>query len=384
MLRVPRLRRLPRREARNHLVERDVAQHRARAFGSFTVLDRLREADGRIGFEPPTQRRQSRIGRGIDRFMELGPAGDADQNGVGQRRPIADEERRVADHRFQLGMTVGDRRAAEVAQGPAIGRISVLHLQRGPQGTEGAGEAGIEEAHELMHAIGFRSGAVEAQAPLDVARFQPAGDGQRLGDRPAVVGDQDRRLAPVVEPAIGVALHVRQHVDAAQAIGLAQPFEGGDKAHRAAERKAVDEDRFHVSLREGASGLEPSDPPTHVNYAQFCNQDLLMKDVVSRCPIEEVMRLLSGRWPTLLLYYLKDGTKRFSDLKRDNPTLSHRMLALELRKLEGAGVIRRTARPGYPLRVEYDLMPAGLRLVPLIDALGDWWEELQPAKSEAA
>ena len=109
-----------------------------------------------------------------------------------------------------------------------------------------------------------------------------------------------------------------------------------------------------------------------------------MKDVVSRCPIEEVMRLLSGRWPTLLLYYLKDGTKRFSDLKRDNPTLSHRMLALELRKLEGAGVIRRTARPGYPLRVEYDLTPAGLRLVPLIDALGDWWEELQPAKSQAA
>jgi DNA-binding HxlR family transcriptional regulator len=108
-----------------------------------------------------------------------------------------------------------------------------------------------------------------------------------------------------------------------------------------------------------------------------------MKDVVSRCPIEEVMRLLSGRWPTLLLYFLKDGTKRFSDLKRDNPTLSHRMLALELRKLERAGVIRRTARAGYPLRVEYDLTPAGLRLVPLIDALGDWWEELQPAKSEA-
>jgi DNA-binding HxlR family transcriptional regulator len=109
-----------------------------------------------------------------------------------------------------------------------------------------------------------------------------------------------------------------------------------------------------------------------------------MKDVVSRCPIEEAMRLLSGRWPTLLLYYLKDGTKRFSDLRRDNPTLSHRMLTLELRKLEAAGVIRRTARPGYPLRVEYDLTPAGRRLAPLIDALGDWWVELQPAKCEAA
>ncbi|TIP74698.1 MAG: transcriptional regulator, partial [Mesorhizobium sp.] len=26
-----------------------------------------------------------------------------------------------------------------------------------------------------------------------------------------------------------------------------------------------------------------------------------MKDVVSSCPIEEAMRVLSGRWPTLLL-----------------------------------------------------------------------------------
>ena len=100
-----------------------------------------------------------------------------------------------------------------------------------------------------------------------------------------------------------------------------------------------------------------------------------MKDVVSQCPIEETMRVLSGRWPTLLLYYLKDGTKRFSDLQRDNPTLSHRMLALELRKLEKAGIVRRTAFSGYPLRVDYDLTASGHALVPLIDALGDWWEE---------
>ena len=100
-----------------------------------------------------------------------------------------------------------------------------------------------------------------------------------------------------------------------------------------------------------------------------------MKDLVSRCPIEEVMQVLSGRWPTLLVYYLKDGTKRFSDLRRDNPTISHKMLTLELRKLEDAGVVLRTEFEGYPLRVEYDLTPAGNRLVPLIDALSDWWEE---------
>ncbi|WP_050402011.1 winged helix-turn-helix transcriptional regulator [Bradyrhizobium embrapense] len=99
-----------------------------------------------------------------------------------------------------------------------------------------------------------------------------------------------------------------------------------------------------------------------------------MKSLVSRCPIEEVMQVLSGRWPTLLIYYLKQGTKRFSDLRRDNPTISHKMLTLELRKLEDAGIVERTEFGGYPLRVEYQLTPAGHRLVPLIDALGEWWD----------
>ena len=106
-----------------------------------------------------------------------------------------------------------------------------------------------------------------------------------------------------------------------------------------------------------------------------------MKTTVSHCPIEGAMRVLSGRWPTLLLYYLKEGTKRFSDLRRDNPTVSHRILSLELRKLEAAGIVRRTAYGGYPLRVEYTLTPFGQELVPLIDAIGAWWRR---AHSRAA
>ncbi|MGX9689018.1 winged helix-turn-helix transcriptional regulator [Achromobacter anxifer] len=100
-----------------------------------------------------------------------------------------------------------------------------------------------------------------------------------------------------------------------------------------------------------------------------------MKDLISRCPIEEIMQVLSGRWPTLLIYYLKEGTKRFSDLRRDNPTISHRMLTLELRKLELAGIVRRTDFEGYPRRVEYEFTPSGKTLVPLLDALGGWWED---------
>ncbi|MET0438074.1 MAG: helix-turn-helix domain-containing protein [Devosia sp.] len=109
-----------------------------------------------------------------------------------------------------------------------------------------------------------------------------------------------------------------------------------------------------------------------------------MQTLVSNCPIEDVMRALSGRWPGLLLYYLKDGTKRFSDLRRDNPTVSHRILAMELRKLEAVGLVMRTAFPSYPLRVEYDLTPAGAQLLPLIEGLADWWEATGPERAKQA
>ena len=94
------------------------------------------------------------------------------------------------------------------------------------------------------------------------------------------------------------------------------------------------------------------------------------------------MQVLSGRWPALLLYYLKDGTKRFGELRRDNPTVSHRILTLELRKLEAVGILRRREYPGYPRKVEYDLTPAGRRLVPLLDALGDWWLGTEAERDE--
>ena len=84
-----------------------------------------------------------------------------------------------------------------------------------------------------------------------------------------------------------------------------------------------------------------------------------MKDTVSQCPIEDAMTLLSGRWPTLLLYYLQQGTKRFGQLQKDSPSISHRMLTRELRRLEAAGIVVRKAYAGYPSRVDYSLSAAG-------------------------
>lgn len=108
-----------------------------------------------------------------------------------------------------------------------------------------------------------------------------------------------------------------------------------------------------------------------------------MKTTVSGCPIEDAMRLLSGRWRTLLVYYLIDGKKRFAQLRRDNPKISHRILTHELRALESAGVITRTVVPGKIAHVEYELTESGRKLVPLINALGDWYEDLQRQNESA-
>lgn len=112
-----------------------------------------------------------------------------------------------------------------------------------------------------------------------------------------------------------------------------------------------------------------------------------MQDRVSECPIEGAMVLLSGRWRALIIYYLSQGPMRFNPLRRANAGISHQMLTRELRALETAGVIARTALPGAAPHVEYALTAHGERLMPIIDGLGDWFEAApgtRAAKTTAA
>lgn len=94
-----------------------------------------------------------------------------------------------------------------------------------------------------------------------------------------------------------------------------------------------------------------------------------MKENMSGCSVEEAMRLLGGRWRLLLVSYLMEGPKRFNDLRRDVPGISQRMLTLDLRALEEAGLVKRTVYPTSPVKVEYSLSEDGLRLVPVVEVM---------------
>ncbi len=94
-----------------------------------------------------------------------------------------------------------------------------------------------------------------------------------------------------------------------------------------------------------------------------------MKENMSGCSVEEAMRLLGGRWRLLLVSYLMEGPKRFNDLRRDVPGISQRMLTLDLRALEEAGLVKRTVYPTSPVKVEYSLSEDGLRLLPVVEVM---------------
>ncbi|QCL98037.1 helix-turn-helix transcriptional regulator (plasmid) [Agrobacterium tumefaciens] len=87
------------------------------------------------------------------------------------------------------------------------------------------------------------------------------------------------------------------------------------------------------------------------------------------------MHLLGGRWRLLIASYLVDGPKRFNELRRLVPGISQRMLTLDLRALEEAGLVSRTVYPTIPVKVEYALTSDGRRLenvVAVVQEFGLW------------
>ena len=87
------------------------------------------------------------------------------------------------------------------------------------------------------------------------------------------------------------------------------------------------------------------------------------------CPLTECMSLLGGAWTPNVVWYLSDGPRRFSELRRDIPAVSAKVLSARLQELEGKGVIARRVMPTSPPSVEYSLTELGQELIPAINAI---------------
>jgi DNA-binding HxlR family transcriptional regulator len=93
------------------------------------------------------------------------------------------------------------------------------------------------------------------------------------------------------------------------------------------------------------------------------------------CSVEATLDVIGGKWKGVILFYLLDGVKRFGELRRLLPEVTQRMLTLQLRELEEAGIIHREVYREVPPRVEYSLTTFGKTLEPILLLMRDWGDD---------
>lgn len=91
------------------------------------------------------------------------------------------------------------------------------------------------------------------------------------------------------------------------------------------------------------------------------------------CCTSLTMGIIGGKWKTVILYHLLEGTLRYNELRKKMPNVTERTLSLQLKTLIEDEIIQRkvyTSKP--PLKVEYSLTELGETLIPLINTIADW------------
>lgn len=91
--------------------------------------------------------------------------------------------------------------------------------------------------------------------------------------------------------------------------------------------------------------------------------------------VQTTIKVIGGKWKLLILWHLKDGAKRFSELKRLMPEITEKMLIQQLRELEKDEIVNRDVQSDVPPKVEYSFTAYGETLIPLLKPLCDWGQE---------
>ncbi|TXE13627.1 winged helix-turn-helix transcriptional regulator [Algoriphagus aquimarinus] len=91
-------------------------------------------------------------------------------------------------------------------------------------------------------------------------------------------------------------------------------------------------------------------------------------------PVQDALDVLNGKWKLPIIVALLHGVKRFSEISREIPGITDRMLSKELRDLELNHLVKRTVYDTFPVTVEYTMTEYGETLKDVIGALHFWGE----------
>lgn len=99
-----------------------------------------------------------------------------------------------------------------------------------------------------------------------------------------------------------------------------------------------------------------------------------------QCPVTAMLTLIGGKWKPVILFCLRQDTRRFGELAARIPAISRKVLTEQLKELEDDGLVVRQQFNETPPRVEYTLSELGKSLSPVLHAMAKWGNEkiLQP------
>lgn len=101
------------------------------------------------------------------------------------------------------------------------------------------------------------------------------------------------------------------------------------------------------------------------------------KNLVSSCPMDVTINILSGKWKISILWHLSRGIVRFSEFQKLLPNITQKILTMQLRELERDSIIYRKVYAEVPPKVEYGLTEVGESIKPILSSMCQWGKEYQ-------
>jgi DNA-binding HxlR family transcriptional regulator len=117
---------------------------------------------------------------------------------------------------------------------------------------------------------------------------------------------------------------------------------------------------------------------TSVSGGESAENAQYRQDMADRSA-EFAINLIQGKWKTRVLFQLRHGPVRMTQLRKMHPEASKKMLTQQLREMEQDGLIVRKDFSGKLRHVEYSLSHSrGFAALRLINTLATWSREHRP------
>lgn len=88
--------------------------------------------------------------------------------------------------------------------------------------------------------------------------------------------------------------------------------------------------------------------------------------------VNDTLNVFNGKWKMPIIGSLLFEKKRFTEIQRNIPKITPRMLSKELRDLETNGVVTRIVYDTIPISVEYELTESARMLDGVLDKMLEW------------